>query len=159
MEGSESTKARYCWSPPPLNKVKWNVDGSSKWKPGPAGIGGILRNDQGITIALFAASVGIRDSNEAEFMAIVFALEMSIQQEWLKEIEIIIETVSRNALAWINRKEECPWKLRFHCNKLRNLLLLLKNVTFVHRNREANHFEDSLAKEGAEMEGTWSMWL
>lgn len=67
------------WSPPPPNVLKWNVDGSSKGKPGEAGIGGVLRDGQGVVIAMFSAHVGIKDSNEAEFMASVFPLEMSIQ--------------------------------------------------------------------------------
>lgn len=36
------------------------------------------------TLAKFAAPVGIRDSNETEFLAIVLALELSIGKEWLK---------------------------------------------------------------------------
>ncbi|MCH93148.1 N-terminal acetyltransferase complex ARD1 subunit-like protein [Trifolium medium] len=60
---------------PAQNEWKWNVDGSSKGKPGAAGIGGVLRNDRGDIVAQFAASIGVRDSNEAEFLAIVFALE------------------------------------------------------------------------------------
>lgn len=146
------------WCPPPPNKVKWNVDGSSKGNLGPAGIRGILRDDKGIVKACFATSIGVRDSNEAEYMAIVFALEMSVQKEWLKDMEIIVESDSKNALAWINKREECPWCLRFYCNKLHNLLLVLKNVTFIHKNREANHCADALAKTGSEGEGTWLLW-
>lgn len=112
------------------------MDGSSKGKPGMAGIGGLLRDHQGEIRAMFAASVGERDSNEAEFMAIVFALEMSLQQDWLQQAEIIVESDSKNALVWVERKEECPWNLRFYCNKLNNILLILKNVSFVHNNRE-----------------------
>lgn len=81
------------------------------------------------------------------FLAIVFALEMSLQQDWLREMEIIIETDSKIAPAWINKEEEGPWNWRFHCNKLRNILLVLKNVIFTHRNREANYVADSLTKK------------
>lgn len=60
------------------NRLKWNVDGYSKGKPGAAGIGGVLRDEQRNVKAMLAASVGIKDFNEAEFMAIAFALEMSL---------------------------------------------------------------------------------
>lgn len=53
------------WCPPPHNKIKWNVDGSARGKPGPGGIGGILRDEIGNIKAMFAAAVGVRDSNEA----------------------------------------------------------------------------------------------
>lgn len=86
------------WCPPPPNKWKWNVDGSSNGKPGMAAIGEVLRDDQGVIKAMFAASVGIRDSNEAEFMPIAFALEMSLHQYWLKQSEIFVEYDSKSAL-------------------------------------------------------------
>lgn len=38
----------YIWNPPDDQTLKWNVDGSSKGKPGPAGIGGVLRDHLGI---------------------------------------------------------------------------------------------------------------
>lgn len=57
---------------------------------------------------MFAATVGIKDSNEVEFMAIVFALEMSLQQPWVMEKEIIIESNSKNAIAWVNGEDKCP---------------------------------------------------
>jgi hypothetical protein len=38
----------YIWNPPDDQTLKWNVDGSSKRKPGPAGIGGVLRDHLGI---------------------------------------------------------------------------------------------------------------
>lgn len=72
---------------------------------------------------------------------------------------IIIEFDSKNAITWANRNEEGPWNLRFQSNKLKNILLVLKNVTFTYKNRETNQFADSLAKEGSQMEGTWIMWM
>lgn len=75
----------------------------------------------------------------------------------MKEMEIIVESDSKkkSALVWVNRKDECPWNLRFYCNKLKNILLVLKHVSFFHRNREANFFAANLAKEGSRMEGMW----
>lgn len=44
------------------------------------GIGGVLRGEKGIILANFAAFVGVRDSNDAEFLAIVNALEISLEK-------------------------------------------------------------------------------
>jgi hypothetical protein len=41
------------WNPPDLYTLKWNVDGSSKGKLGPAGIGGVLRDHNGIVMGFF----------------------------------------------------------------------------------------------------------
>ncbi|KAK2636400.1 hypothetical protein Ddye_031192 [Dipteronia dyeriana] len=38
------------WTPPAFNRLKFNVDGSSLGKPGPAGIGGVLRDCKGKNI-------------------------------------------------------------------------------------------------------------
>ncbi|XVF66494.1 hypothetical protein PTKIN_Ptkin10aG0040200 [Pterospermum kingtungense] len=38
------------WKEPPQGYVKFNVDGSTIGKPGPAGIRGILRDHQGVCV-------------------------------------------------------------------------------------------------------------
>jgi ribonuclease HI len=146
------------WKRPPQNVWKWNVDGSSRGKPGAASIGGVLRNDCGEIAAKFAVSIGVKDSDEAEFLAIVFALEQSLDKEWRSNGTIIVESVSRNALAWVDNSGACPWSMRFACNKLKNILLSLKNVMFTHVNREANCLADELAKSGSSMAGSWIHW-
>lgn len=69
----------------------------------------------------------------------------------------MVESDSKNAIAWVNKEEGCLWNLRFYYNKLQNIPSMLRNVVFVHRNREANQLADNLAKEGSQMEGTWLM--
>lgn len=114
-----------------LKTWKWNVDRSAKGKSGPTGIRGVLRDDKGCVLVKFAASVGIRDSNEAEFIAVIYALELSLEKEWLKLGSLIVESDSKVALAWI--KSTCPSHLRFFGNKLRNILWIMKKVSFTHK--------------------------
>ena len=45
------------WNPPDLYTLKWNVDGSSKGKLGPAGIGGVLRDHNGIAMGFVFQSL------------------------------------------------------------------------------------------------------
>lgn len=42
------------------------MDGSSKGKPGEAGIGGVARDEKGEVWGLFSESVGVKESNETE---------------------------------------------------------------------------------------------
>jgi ribonuclease HI len=79
-------------------------------------------------------------------------------KNWLLNGSIIIESDSVNALTWVKRKESCPWNLRFICNKLNNLLLAIKNVEFVHVNREANDAADRLAKRASSSSDSWINW-
>jgi len=86
---------------------------------------------------------------------IVFALELSKNKVWLQHGDILIESDLKNALSWMRNLNICPWELRFHCNKLSNILVELPKVSFVHVNQEANAIADVLAKEGSSMEGSW----
>ncbi|KAK4856094.1 hypothetical protein QYF36_014035 [Acer negundo] len=46
------------WCPPTEGVLKFNVDGSSRGNPGPAGIGGILCNNVGDSICMFSSFLG-----------------------------------------------------------------------------------------------------
>lgn len=96
------------WQAPLSKALKWNADGSYKGKPGRAGIGGVLHDDKGTMIAEFAASVGIMDSNEAELLAIVFALELLLDRLSILIGKLSIESDSKNALSWITNLGESP---------------------------------------------------
>ncbi|KAK2646243.1 hypothetical protein Ddye_021438 [Dipteronia dyeriana] len=48
------------WFPPYVNGLKFNVDGSSRGKPGLAGIGGVLRNENGRVLCLFQLMLGLK---------------------------------------------------------------------------------------------------
>eukprot|EP00268_Persea_americana_P068029 TRINITY_DN9427_c0_g3_i1.p1 TRINITY_DN9427_c0_g3~~TRINITY_DN9427_c0_g3_i1.p1 ORF type:complete len:256 (+),score=22.30 TRINITY_DN9427_c0_g3_i1:1157-1924(+) len=63
------------WSPSPIGMLKFNVDGAARGKPGPASIGGVLRNSRGEVLFMFSKSVGVCDSNKAEVLAILEALQ------------------------------------------------------------------------------------
>jgi ribonuclease HI len=97
--------------------------------------------------------VGIRDSNEAEFLAIDFALEMCLDRTDCVDMNLIVESDSKNALAWVNNASLCPWGLRFVHNKLKNILMVLKKVLFIHICRESNQEADALAKRGSLLQG------
>lgn len=52
------------------------MDGASRAKPGPAQVGGVLRNCKGEVLLMFSKYVGVCDSNEAEVLAILEALRI-----------------------------------------------------------------------------------
>lgn len=58
------------WSHPPNRVLKFNVDGVTRG-PGMAGIGSVLQNWREKLIYMFSKNVGIKDSNEAEVLAIL----------------------------------------------------------------------------------------
>ena len=65
------------WKNPLIGSLKFNVDGSSKGKPGLAGIGGVLKDCSGKVKAIFSKAIGLTNSNVAELLAVSKALRFS----------------------------------------------------------------------------------
>ena len=72
--GPVKVRKSILWSPPHVSLFKFNVDGAARGKPGPAGIGGVLRNCNGDVLFMFSKYVGVCDSNEVEVLAILESL-------------------------------------------------------------------------------------
>ncbi|XVE80966.1 hypothetical protein DITRI_Ditri15bG0024200 [Diplodiscus trichospermus] len=89
------------WVSPNVGELKFNVDGSALGKPGPTGIGGILRDHLGIKKMAFSKPTGIADSNIAELMAIREAFILFISLPWCSTHKLIIESDSTNAVKWV----------------------------------------------------------
>lgn len=72
---------QFIWQAPSEGMLKWNVDGVERGKPGKDGIGGILRDCTSDYHCILSKAEGIQDSNEAEFLAIVHAIEILREKE------------------------------------------------------------------------------
>lgn len=67
---------------PPTNAPQWVIiysDGAARGNPGPAGIGAILTDERGETIVKLSKYIGRATNNEAEYRAIITALEAAVQ--------------------------------------------------------------------------------
>ena len=51
-----------------------HVDGASRGNPGPAGAGGLILTEDGVTLESFATFLGVKTNNEAEYLALVEGL-------------------------------------------------------------------------------------
>ncbi|KAK3199353.1 hypothetical protein Dsin_022768 [Dipteronia sinensis] len=87
------------WFPPSVNGLKFNVDGSSRGKPGQAGIGGVLHNANGRILCLFSAHVGMEESNTSEILAIHRALKLCVSKPELKGRDMVIVSDSKVAVS------------------------------------------------------------
>ena len=128
--------------------MKFNVDGFAYGKPGPAGCGGILRNERERILALFSGPLGILDSNIVEVMAIKVALGMFVRSIWKGKFGLIIESDSKIAVRWCSGKDCRPWKLWEIFGAIDKFVEDIGNVSWTHIYREANDLADSLAKSG-----------
>ncbi len=62
-------------------KMTINTDGASYGNPGPAAIGAVIRNEQGKVIANISQPIGQTTNNQAEYRAIIAALEEAVRLE------------------------------------------------------------------------------
>ena len=147
------------WSPPITNSFKWNVDGSSLGKSGPSGIGGVLRNHNGILLGIFSLSVGILDSNVAELKAVVKAIELSASNYRLHHKHIIIECDSATVIRWMNNPHNRPWLHHNLFSSIQRLASCFGSLTFTHSFRESNHMADHMAKQGVFRNTEFVAWL
>jgi ribonuclease HI len=62
-----------------IEKVVINVDGAARGNPGPAAIGAIIKNENGHIVARISQRIGITTNNQAEYQAIITALEQAVR--------------------------------------------------------------------------------
>jgi ribonuclease HI len=61
------------------DKLIINTDGASRNNPGPAAIGVVIRDERGKTLIRISQSIGIATNNQAEYHAIIAALEKALE--------------------------------------------------------------------------------
>ena len=158
---SKKTKTirREGWIPPGIEDLKFNVDGSSRGKPGMAGIGGVLRDHNGKIMCIFSNFIGVEESNTAEILAIHRAMELCASRAELLGRKIVIASDSTVAVSWVNKSEDLgSFK---HIDTIYDIKTYLKDwgncsVEFNYRN--SNSFADSLAKMGSSRQGDFLQW-
>ena len=146
------------WIPPEPNSLKFNVDGSVMGKPGPAGIGGVLRDENGKVLCLFSVHMGILDSNTTELLAIKKAIELISENQNLFGRDIAIVSDSKVAVSWVNKGDFGNVNQVKDIYDIREKLQDLNFVKVVFDSRIFNSFADSLAKMGANARGDFVDW-
>ena len=146
--GSLKQPRTVVWKNPEIGFMKFNVDGAARGKPGPAGIGGVLRDVDGKVWMEFSNSIGVSESNEAEICAIRKALLLFCASSWVDSFGLVMESDSRNAVSWVEKPDDVPWRLRKWVSHIVLLKRKLSNFRIVHTFREANQEADALAKGG-----------
>lgn len=133
------------WLPPSTQVIKINTDGSSLGNPGRAGVGIIARDHTSTILFSHWKGIGIRTSYEAEFEAIILALEDAINKDWR---DLWIECDNQVVVQQC-KDSNFPW----WCHaKLNNLITKINSVTFTHIWREGNKAADALAKKGGSLD-------
>jgi ribonuclease HI len=82
-----------------ITKVIINVDGAARGNPGPAAIGAVIKDEGGNTVGRISRSIGVSTNNQAEYQAIIAALEKAInagvkQVEVKSDSELVVEQIN-----------------------------------------------------------------
>ncbi|GMJ14509.1 hypothetical protein like AT5G65005 [Hibiscus trionum] len=145
----KKVRAGLVWQPPVAGTLKFNVDGSARGKPGPAGVREVMRDADSRILALFSGPVGCLDSNVAEVKAIELAVQVVAEGVW-RERCVVIESDSQVALSWVTGLAKRPWRLWDSFASIDQACQTISEIHFHYTPREANGFADVLAKEGVD---------
>ncbi|KAK3229395.1 hypothetical protein Dsin_001276 [Dipteronia sinensis] len=138
------------WIPPEEGCLKFNVDGSARGSPGPAGICGILRDTNGKVRCIFSISVGQQSSNTAKVLAVQKACHLCAYHADMGSKMIQIISDSKQVVSWVN---EVGLGSLYHINlimDIRECLSSMANASVVYNSRATNSLTDSLARKASE---------
>lgn len=124
-------------------KVIINTDGASHGNPGPAGIGVVIRDERGKVIARISQAIGRTTNNQAEYRAIIAALEKVVklgtgQVDLSTDSELIVRQVGGQY-----RVREASLKPLF--SRVQELRRQFQNCTIKHIPGEENEEAHNLA--------------
>lgn len=122
------------------------TDGGARGNPGPAGIGVVLQDDEGVVVAEIAEGIGHATNNVAEYRALIAGLELALERG-CTELEVRIDS------KLVAMQVEGRWKiksdgLRSLAVRARSLLDRFGDVSISHVPRLENAHADRLANIG-----------
>ncbi|MBA7599601.1 Bifunctional protein [subsurface metagenome] len=125
------------------------TDGAAEPNPGPAAIGAIIKDKQGKLIDCISRYIGIATNNQAEYKAIISALEKAIKLGATHvEINSDSELVVRQIIGRYRVKNAA---LRPLYQQVKQLQGLLEGFTITHIPREQNAEADKLTNTALDL--------
>jgi ribonuclease HI len=119
------------------------TDGGARGNPGPSGCGAVLKNEENETIAEISRYIGQATNNQAEYQAVIFALEKAAD---LKAEELVFYLDSELLVKQINGQYKVKnQELQKLFIKVFNKKAVFKKTSFFHISREKNKEADKLA--------------
>ena len=126
-----------------VKRVAIHTDGASRGNPGPAAIGATLKDEQGRLIASISQRIGWATNNQAEYRAIIAALEEATR---LGAKQVELNSDSMLAVRQINGKYRVKKvALKPLYQRVKQLQNLLDGSTVTYIPRQQNIEADNLA--------------
>lgn len=133
-----------------MDKVIIYTDGGARGNPGPAGIGVVIQDAEGVTLHEASAYIGETTNNVAEYEALIRALEdLQMFGDKLRDLQVEVRMDSElvvRQMQGVYKVKEPSLKERF--GKVAHIRMEhIPNMTFVHVPREKNKRADQLVNE------------
>lgn len=129
-----------------MKKVIIYTDGGASPNPGPASIGAVIKDEQGLAIGLVSQPIGVATNNEAEYRAVIAALAMA-SKLGAQSVEL------RSDSEWLVRQVNGQYKVK--AAGIRPLYLAVKQAqahfeecVFKHIPRELNEAHELADRSG-----------
>lgn len=142
-----------------MDKIYINTDGGSRGNPGPAAIGVVFTNEEGEVIHSHKECIGNATNNEAEYQAIIKALELLLKSKWFKENNIAEKKVvcrldSQLVVEQINGNYKIKQDhIKLLIAQVRQMISQMHlNISFTHIPREENKLADKLVNQALDNE-------
>ena len=128
-----------------------HTDGAARGNPGPAAIGVVIEDQEGRTVYEVSRALGVRTNNEAEYLALIAALEYlksarPTDAEFLLDSELVVRQLKGEY------KVKEPRLQALHGQAVM-LLNAVPKYRFRHVRREENARADELANEALDAVG------
>jgi ribonuclease HI len=135
-----------------IKKLIIYTDGGAEPNPGKAGIGVVIKDERGNTIETISKPIGHATNNQAEYTAIITALEQAVklgaeQVSFRSDSELVVRQL--NGRYRVKNVELKPLYLR-----AKQLQKKLKSFDITHIPRERNKEADGLASKAIEQSPT-----
>jgi len=134
-----------------MKKIIIYTDGGSRGNPGPAAIGIIFCNEKGQKIKEYSEYLGQATNNEAEYQAVIFALQKFkalFGKKLAKNTEIELRSDSELLIKQLNGEYKIlDSKIQALFIKIWNLKIDFKNIKFRLVSRDKNKEADRLVNE------------
>lgn len=141
-----------------MEKIIVFTDGGARGNPGPAAIGAVLKDEQGNIIKGYGEAIGAATNNEAEYRAVIFALQKIKAlrgKEKTKSCAVMVHMDSQLVVRQLNGEYRIEEERLFpFFIKIWNLKIDFAKVTFEHVPREKNKEADRLLNEALDKEHT-----
>jgi ribonuclease HI len=135
---------------PPDRRLRLIVacDGAARGNPGPAGIGAVLTDGDGIVLAEVAEGIGVATNNVAEYTAAIRGLERARE---LGATEVLLRSDSRLLVEQLagRFKVKNPRLRELHA-QARSIAAGFERIRYEHVPRERNAHADQLANRGVD---------